>query len=214
MAISSIESTPFSSTHESLPEIYNFSWVTPETFDAERISFDTATIKGTKRNRVMYRYDEKAAKELHLTISLNPEGYLSVSKPKMNTYKEKETGTYTVNFDLLSSNKHHKALYNVMEQIGDKAKEKFGVDSSLPLIALDKDLGAKIFAKLVGGADGKIYTSIYSKDEQLDIMNLHGFIGRPALALSVSPTTGKIAIQLYQAYVEKEIKNFPLAYRE
>jgi hypothetical protein len=74
-----------------------------------------------------------------------------------------------------------------------------------------------LYTNLIHANDGRMFSSAYTADEQLDILNIKQSIVRPALLLSTlkkSATEVKVKVQVSQMYVYKEVTNFPLAYRD
>ena len=74
-----------------------------------------------------------------------------------------------------------------------------------------------LYTNLIHANDGRMFSSAYTADEQLDILCCKQSIVRPALLLSTlkrSAKETKIRVQVSQMYVYKEVMNFPLAYRD
>ncbi len=202
-------------------DIYQISWVTPENFDPERVSLQ-ATSSGDSydRSKIMYEYTPGAPKkDLVFTVPRNPDAYLTcrgVQKDFFSRGDQKiETNRYGAQFVLNGDNEFHIALYNAFQKVIEKVEQLTG--SSVTFPAKDMETYSILYTNLIHANDGRMFSSAYTADEQLDILGCKQSIVRPALLLSTfkrSATEIKIRVQVSQMYVYKEVMNYPLAYRD
>ena len=71
-----------------------------------------------------------------------------------------------------------------------------------------------VYTNLIHSNDGRMFSSAYTAEEKVDILEVGPSIVRPALLLSLlrkSPTEVKIRVQISQMYIHEEVKSFPLA---
>lgn len=205
-------------------DIRQISWVTPENFDPEKLSLQavSATSSGDtyERNKIMYEYTPDGVKrDLVFTVARNPDAYLTcrgVQKDFFSRGDQKiETNRYGAQFVLSGDNEFHVALYSAFEKVIDKVGQLTGANITFP--AKDMETYSILYTNLIHANDGRMFSSAYTADEQLDILNCKQSIVRPALVLSTfkrSATDIKIRVQVSQMYVYKEVMNFPLAYRD
>ena len=193
-------------------DIYDFARVSPSAFDISKLSCDKSSIEGTKRSRFLYQYTPDLLKEFHLALPLDPESYVMLEPFVKELYKGVETGKFKSSFGLDSSNDHHLLISSIFESIVEKFSKSLSVDIKFPVTV--NDSGARVYVGLIQNAKGDIYTPFYTKDSQQDILQYGGALARLALSMSVNPSSGRLSIQIYQAYLHEQRKNFPLAHRE
>ena len=204
-------------------DIYQISWVTPYDFDPDKISLQaTSAAAGdtNERHKIMYQYTPNGPKkDLVLTVPKNPDAYVTcrgVQKDFFSRGDQKiETNRYGTQFVLDGSNEYHIALYSTFEKVIKKVQELTGANAVFP--AKDMDTYSILYTNLIHANDGRMFSSAYTADEQLDILGCKQSIVRPALLLSIlkrSSSEVKIKVQVSQMYVYKEVMNFPLAYRD
>lgn len=204
-------------------DIYQISWVTPDDFDPDKISLQaTSAAAGdtNERHKIMYQYTPNGPKkDLVITVPRNPDAYVTcrgVQKDFFSRGDQKiETNRYGTQFVLDGSNEYHIALYSTFEKVITKVQELTGANAVFP--AKDMDTYSILYTNLIHANDGRMFSSAYTADEQLDILNCKQSIVRPALLLSILKRSGsevKIKVQVSQMYVYKEVVNFPLAYRD
>lgn len=193
-------------------------WVLPESFDASKIS--TAVVSnsaGYERSKILYKYDDDVPpRDLLLTVPRNPDAYVLCRGVKKDLYTigdtKVETSRYGAQLILKADNDYHVELYGVLEKIGEKIKEITRQDAVFPV----KDMGdySILYTNLIHSNDGKMFSSAYTSEDKIDILDVKQSIVRPSLILSLlkkSPAEIKVKIQISQMYVHSEIKNFPLA---
>lgn len=204
-------------------DIYNISWVTPDNFDPEKISLQAVSSSSSdtyERQKIMYQYNSDAPKrDLVITVPRVPEAYLTcrgVQKDNFTRGEVKiETNRYGAQFVLKGENGYHIAMYKAFEQVIAKVAELTGAVVAFP--AKDMDSYSILYTNLIHANGGRMFTSAYTADEQLDVLSCRQSIARPAFLLSTlkkSSTEIKIRVQISQMYVHKEVLNFPLANRD
>lgn len=204
-------------------DIYQISWVTPDDFDPDKVSLQPASASAGdtyERNKIMYQYAPNAPKrDLVLTVPRVPDAYITcrgVQKDFFSKGDQKiETNRYGAQFVLDGSNSYHIALYSAFEKVIAKVEELTGATVVFP--AKDMDTYSILYTNLIHANDGRMFSSAYTADEQVDILGCKQSIVRPALLLSTmkrSATEVKIRAQVSQMYIHKEVMNFPLAYRD
>jgi hypothetical protein len=202
-------------------DIYQISWVTPENFDPEKVSLQaTSSGDSYERSKIMYEYAPGAPKrDLVFTVPRNPDAYLTcrgVLKDFFSRGDQKiETNRYGAQFVLNGDNEFHIALYSAFQKVIEKVEQLTG--SSVTFPAKDMDTYSILYTNLIHANDGRMFSSAYTADEQLDILACKQSIVRPALLLSTfkrSATEMKIRVQVSQMFVYKEVMNFPLAYKD
>lgn len=203
--------------------IYNISWVIPKTFDATKVSI----VEGVKvsqgfnatRSKITYAYPT-GDKDLLVTIPLEKEAFIVCRGVQKNVYTQGdmkvETNRYVAPLVLDANNKYHIELYNVFEQIQHVLMSKTNAQKvTFPI----HDVPGKhsiIYANLIHSHDGRMFSTAYTDEKQIEILECKKSLVRPALLFSAirkSPTEYKIQIQISQMYVAEEIKDFPLATR-
>jgi hypothetical protein len=202
-------------------DIYQISWVTPENFDSEKVSLQ-ATSSGDSydRSKIMYEYTPGGPKkDLVFTVPRNPDAYMTcrgVQKDFFSRGDQKiETNRYGTQFVLNGDNEFHIGLYSAFQKVIEKVEQLTG--SSVTFPAKDMDTYSILYTNLIHANDGRMFSSAYTANEQLDILGCKQSIVRPALLLSTfkrSATEIKIRVQVSQMYVYKEVSNYPLAYRD
>jgi hypothetical protein len=197
--------------------VYDFQWVTTETFDINKLSFSKTPIKATNRYKFLYTYESGSEpKELHLTLPLNNDAFVTLDEFRKDTFKKgtvvTPTNRYSSSFMLRADNIHHQAYHEVLSSILNKFSEHTGIQSVFPCV--QRPSGVRLYTGVIQNSNGDIYTKFYTKDECVDILQYGSFEGRPAFCFSANAKTGKITSQVYQAYVARDIKVFPLAMRE
>lgn len=210
-----------SAEHTSCPEIYQISWVTYEDFDPNKISVLENNSSGVQeRYKILYEYTPGAPKrDLVVTVPRIPEAYIKCRGVQKGVYSVRdtkvETNRYEAHFVLEGHNEYHCALYKMFEAISNKVKEL--TESEITFPAKDMDNYSIIYTNLIHAKDGRMFSSAYTSDEQLHILNCKQCVVRPAFLLSLlrkSKTEVKVRVQVSQMYVHKELKNFPLAHRD
>jgi hypothetical protein len=204
-------------------DIYSISWVTSDDFDPEKVSLQAVSAAAgdtNERHKIMYQYTPNGPKrDLVLTVPRNPDAYMTcrgVQKDFFSRGDQKiETNRYGAQFVLDGDNEYHIALYGAFEKVIAKVQELTGATAVFP--AKDMDTYSILYTNLIHANDGRMFSSAYTADEQLDILACKQSIVRPALLLSIlkrSASEVKIRAQVSQMYVYKEVMNFPLAYRD
>jgi hypothetical protein len=204
------------------PDIYQISWVTADNFDPEKVSLQSSSSSADvyERHKIMYQYEPDVPKrDLVITVPRIPEAYITCRGVHKDTFtrgeQKIETNRYGAQFVLQGDNSHHVALYHAFEKVIEKIGELTGASVAFPV--KDMETYSILYTNLIHANDGRMFSSAYTADEQLDILNIKQSIVRPALLLSTlkkSPTEVKIKVQVSQMYVYKEVTNFPLAYRD
>jgi hypothetical protein len=208
-----------------LPDVYNISWVTPKTLCDDDISISASTISKsptdpTDRVKILYQYDKDSQKrDFVITVPRDPAAFITcrgVAKDMFTRGDTKiETNRYGAQFVLDGNNKYHIELYAAFAQVIAKIKDITGTDVTFPI--KDMEGYSILYTNLIHANDGRMFSSAYTADEQLDILNVRKCKSRPAFLLSMikkSSKETKIRVQLSQIYVHEEIKNFPLANRD
>ncbi len=204
-------------------EIYQISWVTPDDFDPDKISVQqtpsTSASDTYERGKILYEYRPGTTKDLVFTVPKLPDAYITcrgVQKDFFSRGEQRiETNRYGAQFVLDGSNSYHLALYSAFEKVIAKVEELTG--TTVIFSAKDMESYSILYTNLIHANDGRMFSSAYTADEQLDILNCKQSIVRPALLLSTlkrSAKETKIRVQVSQMYVYKEVMNFPLAYRD
>ncbi len=204
-------------------DIYQISWVTADDFDPDKVSLQSVSASAgdtNERSKIMYQYTPNAPKrDLVFTVPRLEDAYLTcrgVQKDFFSRGDQRiETNRYGAQFVLDGSNSYHIALYSAFEKVIAKVQELTG--STVVFPAKDMDTYSILYTNLIHANDGRMFSSAYTADEQLDILNCKQSVVRPALLLSTlkrSATEIKIRVQVSQMYVYKEVMNFPLAYRD
>jgi len=197
-------------------EIYNISWVTPENFDPDKVS----VVDNNGRSKVMYDYGDKT-KDLVVTVPLDEKAFMICRGVQKNVFtqgdKKVETNRYVAPLILEGNNPYHIKLYHIFEQINKIIVKKTGAKNVIFPI---KDVQGKysiVYANLIHENEGRMFSTAYTAEEQINIIDCKKAYVRPAILLSAirrSPTEYKIQMQISQMYVAKEIKDFPLAVRD
>jgi hypothetical protein len=198
--------------------IYNFQRITSEKLDPKNLVFDTEFIKGTKRVKILYKYDNKSEpKDLHLVLPLDPDSYVIVDALKKDSFKKgtvvTQTSKYSTSFVINSRNPHHVNFYNAINVIVNAFAAKYGKKPTYPLSLLPSG-DVKLYTGVIQDAEGSIFTPYYTTEKSLEPVECSRFRGRIALIFSGNTETGKVTSQIFQAFIEKEIPNFPLAFEE
>ena len=205
---------------EGKPDIYQISWVTPDELDVDKISIQPNSKTGDtyERLKIMYQYgSDSVPKDLVLTVPRKPEAYLTCRGVQKDVFMKNdhkiETNRYGAQFIINGDNTYHMGLYNAFAKVIDKVKDLTGL--TVKFSAKDTETYSVLYTNLIHANDGRMFSSAYTTDEQLNILNCKQCITRPALLLSAlksSTTEVKIKVQVSQMYVYKEVTNFPLAY--
>jgi energy-coupling factor transporter ATP-binding protein EcfA2 len=212
-----------SNSVDNMEPIYQISWVTPENFDPDKVQVQQTTSTSAadtyERSKIMYEYKPGSVKDLVLTVPKNPDAYITcrgVQKDFFSRGEQKiETNRYGSQFVLDGSNEFHLALYSAFEKVIAKVEELTGATVVFP--AKDMETYSILYTNLIHANDGRMFSSAYTAEEQLDILSCKQSIVRPAFLLSTfkrSPKEVKIRVQVSQMYVFKEVMNFPLAYKD
>lgn len=207
---------------ETSPEIYQISWVTDENFDPDKISIiENPSTDMYERSKILYQYSPNAPKrDLNVTVPRNPKAYIHCRGVQKDVYSRKdstkiETNRYGAQLILDTNNSYHVNLYNTFAQIITRVKDLTGANVSFPVKEMESY--SILYTNLIHANDGRMFSSAYTEEEQLNILNCKQCVVRPALVLSIlrkSPSEVKIRVQISQMYVHKEIKNFPLAHMD
>lgn len=196
-----------------LPVIYNFSWITTETFDIEKLIIGTEKIKQTDRVKFLYKYDDGEPRDLMLTSKLDEKALVHVGATRKDNFTNNSVSvsgdSYSTSFLLQKNNEEHIKMYKIYEQIVDKFKKSIGVEPVFPSKVTQN--GERIWCNLISNKAGDVFSTLYSDCEQFDIITFGPFIGRPGIMFSGNVKNGKIKIQLAQAYVYKKSDIFPLS---
>ena len=204
----------------SQPDIYNISWVKSDKFDPSKLTINSTHTDGYERGKLLYQYSPDAPKrDLVITVPRKPEAYVTCRGVQKDVYSggktKVETNRYGSQLVLQFDNDHHVELYKLFEKVVERVQEL--TDATVTFPAKDMETYSILYTNLIHSNDGKMYSSAYTTEEQIDILDCKKCIVRPALVLSTlrkSPTEVKIRVQISQMYVHKEIKDFPLAYRD
>jgi hypothetical protein len=203
-------------------EIFQINWVTTSNFDPDKISIQPVTSGDSyDRCKILYQYNDNATslRDLVVTVPKTPDAYITCRGVQKDFFSRGdtriETNRYGAHFTLNGDNEHHLALYNVFEQVITKIEQLTGTTVVFPV--KDMEGYSILYTNLIHSNDGRMFSSAYTADEQLDISEVKQSIVRPAFLLSTlkkSAKETKIRVQISQMYVHKEIMNFPLAYRD
>jgi hypothetical protein len=203
-------------------EIFQINWVTASNFDPDKVSIQPVTSGDSyDRCKILYQYNDSATslRDLVVTVPKTPDAYITCRGVQKDFFSRGdtriETNRYGAHFTLSGDNEHHLALYNVFEQVITKIEQLTGTTVVFPV--KDMDGYSILYTNLIHANDGRMFSSAYTADEQLDIIEVKQSIVRPAFLLSTlkkSAKETKIRVQVSQMYVHKEIMNFPLAYRD
>jgi hypothetical protein len=207
-----------------LPRINkNITWVTAQNFDIEKLS-----LSSPENNRVKLLYDYGSelggVRDLVITLSRNPSGYMECKGVEEEIFNHTPTGKNMVVFTMNGDNDDHIEFYSIFEKIANKLS-KMKIEVKFPIFDVPDKSFSMLYSKLIESTPNpklevegskKVFTTAYTKDDQIDIMSLPACIGRPAFVLSYPVHSGvcKINVQLSQLYVHKEVKVFPLAIRD
>jgi len=203
-------------------EIFQINWVTTSNFDPDKVSIQPVTSGDSyDRCKILYQYNDSATslRDLVVTVPKTPDAYITCRGVQKDFFSRGdtriETNRYGAHFTLSGDNEHHLALYNVFEQVITKIEQLTGTTVVFPV--KDMEGYSILYTNLIHANDGRMFSSAYTADEQLDIIEVKQSIVRPAFLLSTlkkSAKETKIRVQVSQMYVHKEIMNFPLAYRD
>jgi hypothetical protein len=207
------------SSAKALPRINkNITWVTAQNFDIEKLS-----LSSPENNRVKLLYDygtSDGVRDLVITLSRNPSGYMECKGVEEEIFNHTPTGKSMVVFTMNGDNDDHVEFYSIFEKIATKLS-KMKIEVKFPIFDVPDKSFSMLYSKLIEAnpsneGSKRIFTTAYTKDDQIDIMSLPACIGRPAFVLSYPVHSGvcKINVQLTQLYVHKEVKVFPLATRD
>lgn len=197
------------------------SWVIPGDFDPDKLSLQTAPSRSPgdtyERGKIVYEYAPGAPKrDLVVTVPRVPDAYLTCRGVQKDIFTRGETrietNRYGAQLILEGNNEYHVALYKLFENVIQKIEEITGTTVVFP--AKDMDNYSVVYTNLIHSNDGKMYSTAYTNDEQIDILDCKKCTVRPALLLSTlkkSATETKIRVQISQMYVHDKITVFPLA---
>ena len=208
------------------PDIYQISWATSSNFDEDLITVSPITTKSAAdmydRSKIMYQYQKGApVRDLVLTVPRKPDAYITcrgVQKDVFTKGEHKiETNKYGAQFVLDADNPHHIALYETFAKVIAKLTDLTGATVTFPI--KDMDGYSILYTNLIHSNDGRMFSSAYTAEEQLDILEVRKSKVRPAFLLSAiknpkTPKEMKIRVQVSQMYIHEEIRNFPLATRD
>lgn len=203
--------------------VYNISWVTFDDFDVKKVSLVELPSKDlSSRSKLLYNYNPNSPpKDLVLTVPRIPDAYIECRGVQKNTFTKGEvkveTNRYVAPLILKSDNPYHIQLYKIFQTLQDKIQRETGATNIIFPFRDVQDKYSIVYANLIHSHDGKMYSSAYTKDEQLNIIDVKKSIVRPALLISIirkSQIEYKIQVQISQMYVHEELKDFPLAVRD
>ena len=197
-------------------------WVTPERLDPDKISITSNSTRdsnlGYERFKILYQYSQDSEpRDLIVTVPKTPNAYLKCRGVKKDVFVQGDkriiTNRYGSQLLLNSDNEYHKALYQAFIIIKSKIEELTGSVASFPV--RDQSSYTVLYTNLIHSNDGRMFSTAYRADEQMDILDIHSCVVRPALLLSMlkkSSAEVKVRVQLSQMYVHEIIKEFPLAH--
>jgi hypothetical protein len=203
-------------------EIFQINWVTTSNFDPEKVSIQPAASGDSyERYKIMYQYNDSSTSLLVVTVPKTPDAYITCRGVQKDFFSRGDTcistNRYGAHFTLSGENEHHIALYKLFEQVITKIEQLTGTTVVFPVKHMDEY--SILYTNLIHANDGRMFSSAYTSEEQLDIIDVKQSIVRPAFLLSTlknkkSAKETKIRVQVSQMYVHKEIMNFPLANRD
>lgn len=128
-----------------------------------------------------------------------------------------ETNKYGAQFVFHADNPRHIALYETFAKVIAKLTDITGAIVIFPI--KDMDGYSFLYTNLIHSNDGRMFSSAYTAEEQLDILDVRKSKVRFAFLLSAiknpkTPKEMKIRVQVSQMYIHEEIRNFPLATRD
>lgn len=201
------------------------SWVTPQTFDPDKITLETSSSGNgdtNERGKIMYEYTPGATKKnLVITVPRIPDSYMTCRGVHKRSFPRGdqmiETNRYGANFLLTGDNNYHVALYNTFKKVINKVEQLTGATVVFPVH--DMETYSILYTNLIHANNGRMYSSAYTEDEQLDILNVKNSIVRPALMLSTLKRFDKqikiqVAVSQMFVYKEEETVKFSLAYKD
>lgn len=204
-------------------EIYNISWVRPDNFDPNKVVIAESGSKinnmgfGGSRMKITYKH-VNGEKDFLLTVPLEKEAFFVCRGVQKNVFTQGdikvETNRYVAPLVLDGDNKYHMDIYNVLEKLQMVIKSKTGAKN---IVFPIKDVNGKysiIYANLIHSHDGRMFSTAYTDEEQINILDCKKCLVRPALLISAirkSAHEYKIQIQISQMYIHEQIKDFPLA---
>lgn len=155
-------------------------------------------------------------RDLILTVPRTPEAFVVCRGVKKDMFSQGdvkvETNRYGAQLILKADNEYHLSLYKAFEKVVAKVQELTGSSVTFPV--KDMEGYSIIYTNLIHANDGRMFSTAYTAEEKVDILDVRQSIVRPALLLSLlrkSPTEVKIRVQISQMYIHEEVKNFPLA---
>ena len=199
----------------------NASWIIPGDFDPEKLSLQSVTSRSPgdtyERGKLMYEYTPGAPKrELVITVPRVTEAYLTCRGVQKDMFTRGdtriETNRYGAQLVLDGNNEHHVALYKLFGDVISKIQDLTGTNVVFPV--KDMENYSIVYTNLIHSNDGKMYSTAYTSDEYVDILDCGKCIVRPALLLSTlnkSATETKVRVQISQMYVHRSVQVFPLA---
>lgn len=202
-------------------EVFNIWWVRPDNFDPHKVVIaDTGSNAGFGGTRLKITYKHPMSeKDLLITVPLEKEAFLVCRGVQKNVFTQGdikvETNRYVAPLVLEAENPYHKQLYQVFEKLQTIIKSKTGA-KNITFPIKDVETYSILYANLIHSHDGRMFSTAYTDEEQIDILNCKKCLVRPALLVSAvrkSVHEYKIQIQISQMYVHEQIKDFPLAIR-
>ena len=193
-------------------------WVTPEDFDADKLTVAVQPASGAyERSKILYDYGTTGdQRDLILTVPRTPDAYVVCRGVKKDLFSQGdirvETNRYGAQLILKADNEYHQALYRAFESVTAKVQEITGSTVTFPV--KDMDGYSIVYTNLIHANDGRMFSTAYTAEEKVDILDVNQSIVRPALLLSIlrkSASEVKIRVQISQMYVHEEVRNFPLA---
>ena len=193
----------------------NASWIIPGDFDPEKLSLQSVTSRSPgdtyERGKLMYEYTPGAPKrELVITVPRVTEAYLTCRGVQKDMFTRAdiriETNRYGAQQEL------DVALYKLFGDVISKIQDLTGTNVVFPV--KDMENYSIVYTNLIHSNDGKMYSTAYTSDEYVDILDCGKCIVRPALLLSTlnkSATETKVRVQISQMYVHRSVQVFPLA---
>lgn len=196
-------------------------WVTADKLDPERITLSASnSTEGYERYKIMYKYSEGSEpRDLTITVPRVTDAYLRCRGVQKDFFTRGDTriqtNRYGAHFILNAGNSYHSSLYDAFAII--KSKVELLTESETYFPIRDMQGYSVLYTSLIHSNDGKMYSSAYTANEQIDITGCRASITRPAFTMSIlrkSSKEVKIRLQLSQMYVHENINEFPLAHME
>ena len=197
------------------------SWITPAKLDPNKITVAPSAHKSPSdiydRLRIVYQYNEHSEpRDLIMTVDKDSAAYIKCRGVQKDVFTQGDkrivTNRYGAQFVLSEDNEYHTALYRSFAAIKAAIEQLTGCQASFPV--KDLDGYTLLYTNLIHANDGKMYSTAYTANDQIDIIHCKQCVTRPAFLLSIlkrSTTEVKIRVQVSQMYVHEFITEFPLA---